>query len=100
MQHVDSTSNKVFPQPLSSDYTTPNSAPRCISSRCSNAGYIQTTNTIPAKIEYAKNGHTRLHCAGVKLGLSYLGNFYKPFSASLGLRTKGHVRYAIRVKRH
>jgi len=43
-----------------------------------------------AKTEYVKNGHTRFHCAGVKLGLSYLGDFYKPFSACLGLRAKGH----------
>jgi len=51
--------------------------------------------------KYVKNVHTRLHCAGVKLGLSYLGDFYKPFSTSLGLRAKGHALYATRViKRH
>ena len=49
-----------------------------------------------AKTEYVKNGHTRLHCAGVKLSLLYLGDL----SASLGLRAKGHVRYAIRFKSH
>jgi hypothetical protein len=35
-----------------------------------------------AKAEYVKNGHTRLHSAGVKLGFSYLGNFYKTFYAA------------------
>jgi len=57
IQHVDSASNKVLPQPLCSDYachTAPNSTPRCISSRCSNAGHVQTKNIHWQKLSMSK----------------------------------------------